>query len=68
MEKLQPKERGSGFESAFITANIMARSGSTYEDIINKFYSGVSNCEQIKSYKGHCGIGSCNNNEERQFE
>ena len=39
--KLQPKER-KWIRVSLRHANIMARSGSTYEDIINKFYSGVA--------------------------
>ena len=40
--KITTKGKGSGFGVSLYTANIMARSGSTYEDIINKFYSGVA--------------------------
>ena len=40
--KITTKGKGSGFGVSLYTANIMARSGRTYEDIINKFYSGVA--------------------------
>lgn len=40
--KITTKGKGSGFGVSLYTANIMARSGSTYEDIINKFYYGVA--------------------------
>ncbi len=40
--KITTKGKGSGFGVSLYTANNMARSGSTYEEIIQKFYSGVS--------------------------
>lgn len=40
--KITTKGKGSGFGVSLYTANIMAKNGSGYEEIIQKFYGGVS--------------------------
>lgn len=40
--KITTKGKGDGFGVSLYTADIMARNGSSYEEILKKFYSGIT--------------------------
>lgn len=40
--KITTKGKGSGFGVSLYSADIMARNGSSYEEILKKFYSGIT--------------------------
>lgn len=40
--RITTKGKGDGFGVSIYTANIMAQNGSTYDDILKKFYNGIS--------------------------